>query len=123
MIASNASHYFLQSSSYFTSSQEPNRNPKEGTYQAANGEVGRLKRGWRYAVGVVKSFVRGMKLLIADVKSMRALKKKTKGFQLDGEHPSSHLGTDDITCKDLQFINKVVFTKRTKSGIPFLLLT
>ena len=64
-------------------------------------------------VGVVKSFVQGMKSLVADVKKVRQLQKTMKDlkFKIDGEFPINPVlqSNSEITSKDLQFINKVCF--------------
>lgn len=69
-------------------------------------EGGPIKKRWNYVVTVIKTFVKGMKSLIADVKEVRRLRQKMGGLKIDGNQPL--LGSDnEITWENLRFIKKV----------------
>jgi hypothetical protein len=96
---------------YATSSGEDPTRPVNAANNLSGGtadgeRVGAVKRGWRYAVQVVRSFVQGMKLLIADGKNVRQLKKKMKGLKIDGQKP--HDDVTSITWKELRFVHKLI---------------
>lgn len=76
--------------------------------QSGKNSGGVLKRGWRYAVTVVKSFIQGMRFIIADVKKVRQLKRQMGGFKISREAPVIESGEiNKATWEDIHFINKV----------------
>jgi hypothetical protein len=108
---------------YATSSGEDPTRPVNAANNLSGGtadgeRVGAVKRGWRYAVQVVRSFVQGMKLLIADGKNVRQLKKKMKGLKIDGQKP--HDDVTSITWKELRFVHKT--TADIKRTLPTIVL-
>lgn len=99
-------HYTTPSD--LNSSTKPAANKSTQEVQSVENSGGVLKRGWRYAVTVVKSFIQGMRLIIVDVKKVRQLKRQTGGFKISGEAPVIEAGEiNKVTWEDIHFINKV----------------
>lgn len=64
-----------------------------------------FRQRWNYFKGVVQSFVKGMRLLVADVKQVRQLRRKIGWLKIDGTPPTIN---SDIRWEDIQFIAKVI---------------
>ena len=99
---------FYTTPSDLNTSTKPAADKNTQEVQSGENSGGALKRGWRYAVTVVKSFVQGMRLIIADIKKVRQLKRQMGGFKISGEAPVIEAGEiNKVTWEDIQFINKV----------------
>ena len=65
-------------------------------------QPGPLKRGWRYFVSVVKSFIAGSRLFVADIRKVHALKSKMGSFATSGTKEGS-----EVKWEDVRFIYQV----------------
>ena len=74
-------------------------------FSSASNNESALRRAWGEFLSIVRSFTRGFRDILGDVKKLRPIKTRMGGFQISSTAPN--LSNVQITSQELRFMEEV----------------